>query len=261
MRYFFYLTATLALLFTACKKEPKEDPRKDWFLPELWDALQKADFGCQGIYAENYLSATLDSGPFCINAQDKDTSFAYVSQSVSVGTNGVTSLGFNHVFAVGDMEYPYAMINKYSPSYVLEHKELDNEVTFSLKYLSPRKHNLDYLLDSVLEVGKAYPINKDQEIINDPHAYWTIDIGIIYRTSFNVQSTTATIHEFYLSANGPQSSGAHVKIAEVKKREFPDHFLYDVTFEFTGELYSGTGAHLWTTMKDGKMKGTFTVKK
>jgi hypothetical protein len=263
MRYFTLFIATTTILTWSCKKQVQEDPRKAWFQDEAeWEALQLADFGCQGIYADHYISANLDGTPFCINAQGEDTCYSSILQTITTGPLGAQVTGYEYRFSIGDKDFPLARLYRYSRYEIYKLEELTNEVFFDIHYISPHSYKMNVVIDSFFKAGTVYPLNENNIIPDDPYGFFTLSLGMAFDVDYLHSTLSLTYAQTDFKSSGIQPATSFVQINGIDKQEFDTYYLYTIEFEFACDLYlDNNGKYLWTKLTNGKMNGVFKVEK
>jgi len=257
---FFFLFGSLLLMFLSCQKE-KDDPQKAWFTEEAWQALQQADFGCSGINSDYFFSADLDGLPFCMNATGKDTSYFSKAQTVVTSSTGNYVSGYLHSFYIGDKDCFSARLKRFSPEELAQNGELENEVEFIVIYSTDKDLHPHVVLDSFLKTGIDYPLNKTGVVEGDPSGQIYLSINLTHDVEYlpHVNNNTAVSLDF--DSDGDQPDDAFLRCTGISKEEFDTYWLYDVSFEFAGNMYVDKGRNLWRKLTDGKMKAKFKIEK
>jgi hypothetical protein len=259
--YFFTFTLALVTLLSCSKKEPEEDPQRAWFTAEDWNAMQRADFGCTGITGDYFISANLDGVPFCMDAEGgSDTSYFAKSISVITGSNGTLLNGHFYKFAVGDKDCFAARLSRFTDLELYHNRELEDEVAFEVVYATSVERPANVIIDSLFKIGQDYPMYKQGVIGGDPTGRFNLAINVYYDiTPMVFGGLTCASIDF--QSMGEQPSEAYLRCVAISKEEFDTYYLYDITFEFRGDLFLSRDKNLWCTLTDGKMRGKYKIAK
>ncbi len=182
--YFFTFTLALVTLLSCSKKEP-EDPQRAWFTAEDWNAMQRADFGCNGITGDYFISANLDGAPFCLDAEGgKDTTYFAKAITVITGSNGTLLNGHLYRFAVGDKDCFSARLARFTKQELSENGELEDEVEFEVVYATSVERPAYVIIDSLFKIGQDYPMYKQGVVEGDPTGRFNLAINVYYDVLF-----------------------------------------------------------------------------
>jgi hypothetical protein len=258
--YFFTFTLALVTLLSCSKKEP-EDPQRAWFSEERWNALQRADFGCNGITGDYFISANLDNTPFCLDAEGgRDTSYFAKAITVITGSNGTLLNGHLYSFLVGDKDCFAARLSRFTDLELYNNRELEDEVAFEVVYSTSVESPAYVIIDSLFKIGHDYPMYKQGVVEGDPTGRFNLAINIYYDITPMVLGGL-TCSSINFQSTGEQPSESFLRCVAISKEEFDTYYLYDITFEFRGDMFLSRDKNLWRTLTDGKMRGKYKIAK
>jgi hypothetical protein len=259
--YFFIFTLALVTLLSCSKKEPEEDPQRAWFTAEDWNAMQRADFGCNGITGDYFISANLDGAPFCLDAEGgKDTTYFAKAITVITGSNGTLLNGHLYRFAVGDKDCFSARLARFTKLELSENGELEDEVEFEVVYATSVERPAHVIIDSLFKIGQDYPMHKQGVVEGDPTGRFNLAINVYYDVLF-IPPGGLNAAQIDFQSTGEQPSESFLRCVAISKEEFDTYYLYDITFEFRGDMFLSRDKNLWRTLTDGKMRGKYKIAK
>lgn len=221
----------------SCNKTSKEegvDKYKDQF-------LKLAEFNCEGVTSDYYVSARIDNMDYCKNTNDSVKSVLQLFNNFTTSgpSTGGTIIGTPYNSIWFGIYVPFEKTDRIKHLYFESDRYSDTAT-------------MEEIATDVFVEGKRWPISGKNVIGKTVNCFYRFSD---FRPGFN------TFH-IVGSQFGNQNNN-YLEIKKVTIERFENYILYDVDLAFEAELYmsdlSIEADNLWAELRDGKMKALFKV--
>jgi hypothetical protein len=226
------------IVFFSCEKTSKEegeDKYKNQF-------LKLAEFDCDGITSDYYVTATIDNVEYCRSVND-------TMQNILRLTNNFTTYTPNSIDTIPGSSFNTIMFG------IFKDFDLSKTVKKQFFFISGEysdKATAQDIASDIFIKGKIWPIRNS---INDKKA-----ISCVYQFSDNRVG-----HNTYYEVNSKYgfSKNHFITMDDVGIDTIENQIIYNVTFSFEADLYMTDfitdQRNLWGELRNGKMKAKFVV--
>jgi len=233
----FFMLLALFVLFLGCKKTSKEegeDKYKNQF-------LKLAEFDCDGITSDYYVTATIDNVKYCRSVNDTIQNvlrlFNNFTTSSPNSTDTISGSAYNTIW--------FGIFKDYGEEIRMKH----------LYFISPHYH----------QTASAYEIASDVFVEGRK---WNIDGKNINGKSVECRFAFSDFRPGFNTAHFVSSKFGnqiekYLSIDKVEIERFSGYVYYNVELSFEADLYMTEyitdHRNMWGELRNGKMKAKFKV--
>lgn len=227
----------LFLVLVGCEKTSQEEGAEKY----KNQFLKLAEFNCDGISSDHYVSALIDGMDYCQNENDTIRSVIFLGNNHTTytphSTDTIPGSAYNTI--------SFGVFRDYGLETRIKH-------LFFISPHYPPTATMYQIASEVFVEGKRWPIkgkNNDNNTVTCCYDYSD------FRKGFN-------IGHFARSNYGIQNN-KYLTIDKVVIERFDDYFYYNVELSFEADLYMvdyhNVGDNLWAELINGKMVARFKV--